>query len=73
MDVQALQIFGRCHVERNVEPLQQKAGGTDMVGMIMRGDDAGQRPPAQCPIEHQRPSELGRLIAKAGVQLLTVL
>ncbi len=51
MDVQALQIFRRRHVKRHVEMLQQEAGSADMVGMKVRGDDPGQRPSAQHPVE----------------------
>ena len=51
MQVQALQIFGGRHDERHVETLEQEARGADMVGMKMRGDDAGQRTVPQHAID----------------------
>jgi len=47
--------------------LQQEAGGADMVGMEMRGDDPRQRPSAQHPVEEWLPRRLGRLVAEPGV------
>jgi hypothetical protein len=67
MDVQALQIFRRRHVKRHVEMLQQEAGGADMVGMEMRGDDPRQRSSAQHPVKQRLPRRLGRLVTEPGV------
>jgi hypothetical protein len=67
IDILALEVFGRRHVERHVEVPQQESRGADMIRMQMRGDDPRQRALAQHAVEERLPSEPRRLVAEAGI------
>ena len=43
VEIQTDQVFGRRHVQRHAEPLQQKADRADVIRMHVGGDDARQR------------------------------
>jgi hypothetical protein len=67
IDILALKIFGRRHIERHIEVSQQESGGADMIRMQMRGDDPRQRALAQHAVEKRLPSEPRRLITETGI------
>jgi hypothetical protein len=68
MDVEADEVFGLAHQQRQAEAFAQPAGEAHMVGMVVRDQDTAERSPRKRPGEQRLPGGARRRVVEAGIE-----